>query len=215
MTFLITSSKEKILLDDEIKEGIYTKMECPNGIKEGCLSIDCSLNNILSICEYLMFRFVSTGGVFLAPDKEVMKYSGLNVVGSYMNEDDDRTDVKYQNPTNKTRGWCYLLSGTLHRFFYKEWDMYRTECKLNDEDYHWWLQDKKGNIIDLTQEQYILNGIHNCREGGKKKGPMGLSYGVKTRNIAITILKDLCIEPFDINAIKPTGYLKTKKRENS
>ena len=103
-----------------------------------------------------------------------------------------------------------MLSGTLHRFFYKEWDMYRNECKLIDGDYHWWLQDKEGNIIDLTEEQYILNGIHNCRDGGKKKGPLGLSYGVKTRNIASIILKEVFFnfsEPFDINEIRVTGYI--------
>ena len=67
----------------------------------------------------------------------------------------------------------------------------RNECPLANGDYHWWLQDKEGNIIDLTEEQYILNGIHNCRDGGKKKGPLGLSYGVKTRNIASIILKEV------------------------
>lgn len=207
MNFIIKSVEEKLYYNDDMKDDVLKYLSTPSGISKGCLSIEASIDNILIICEHLLFRFVRSGGVFLAPDKKNKGYSGLNVVGNYMNDDDDGTDIKYQNPTNKTRGWCYLLSGTLHRFFYKDWDMYRTECKLIEGDFHWWLQDKEGNIIDLTEEQYILNGIHNCRDGGKKKGPLGLSYGVKTRNIASIILKELCNEPFDIDEIRVTGYI--------
>ena len=54
-----------------------------------------------------------------------------------------------------------------------------------------WLQDKEGNVIDLTQEQYTVNNVYNCREGGKKIKPCGLSWGVKTRNIAFITAKEL------------------------
>ena len=215
MPFLITSSKGRIFLDDEMKDQIYPIIECPIGIQKGCLSLDGSLKNILSICEHLMQRFVRAGGVFHAPDAKWKGYTGMNVVKKYGKLDSIgdlnwfSEDVKYQNPSNITRGWCYLLSGTLHRFFFKDWNLMRNECPLANGDYHWWLEDKEGNIIDLTEEQYVLNDIHNCREGGYKRGPLGLSYSVKTRNMAFIVVNDLCGSPVDVDVISVSGYQKT------
>ncbi len=212
MPFLISSAKGRLFLDEEMKDQILPTLKCPPGIKKGCLAIDSSMENILSICEHLLYRFVRAGGLFSEPNNQWKDYTTLNVIKRYgkLDEMGDLTwfseDIKYQNPSSITRGWCYLLSGTLHRFFFKEWDLYTNSCPLVNGDYHWWLQDKKGNVIDLTEEQFILNDIHSCREGGYKRDPLGLSYSVKTRNIAFTILNDLCGEPVDINIISVTGY---------
>ena len=182
MSFIITSVRGKLHYNDNAIDNIPHCLPTPLGINDGCLSIDASINNILIISEYLLHRFVRPGGVFLASDKKWGGYTGLNVTRRYLID---------RSPDNITRGWCYLLSGAMHRFFYKEWDIYRTKCKLDDTDFHCWLQDKEGNVIDLTQEQYIVNNVYNCREGGKKIKPCGLSWGVKTRNIAFITAKEL------------------------
>ena len=214
MPFLITSAKGRLFLNEEMKDQILPALKLPPGINKGCLAIDASMNNILSICEHLLYRFIRAGGIFIGPNKKWRSHTSLNIVKGFgkLDEMGDLNwfsdDMKYQNPSIITRGWCYLLNGTLHRFFFKEWDLYRNSRPLINGDYHWWLQDKKGNIIDLTEEQYILNDIHNCREGGYKREPLGLSYSVKTRNMAFTILNDLCGDPIDINVISVTDYQK-------
>ena len=214
MPFLITSAKGRLFLDEEMKDQILPILQIPAGIKKGCLAIDASIENILSVCEHLLYRFVRAGGIFQGPNEKWRSYTSMSIVKGYgkLDEMGDLNwfseDMKYQNPSIITRGWCYLLSGTLHRFFFKDWDLYRNSRPLANGDYHWWLQDKQGNVIDLTEEQYILNDIHNCREGGYKRGPLGLSYSVKTRNMAFTILNDLCGDPIDINIISVTNYQK-------
>ncbi len=214
MPFLISSAKGRLFLDEEMKDQVLPVLQCPAAIDKGCLAIDSSIGNILSICEHLLYRFVRAGGVFRQPNPKWRGYQSMNVVKRFgkLDEIGDLNwfsdDVEYQNPSNITGGWCYLLSGTLHRFFFKDWDLYSNSCPLANGDYHWWLQDKEGNTIDLTEEQYVLNDIHNCREGGYKRAPLGLSYSVKTRNMAFTILNDLCGAPVDINVISATGYEK-------
>jgi len=212
MPYLISSAKGRLFLDEEMKDQVLPALECPRDINKGCLAIDSSMANILSVCEHLLWRFIRAGGVLLESNEKWRGTTSLNVVKRYgkLDEMGDLNwfsdDMKYQNPSVITKGWCYLLSGTLHRFFFKEWDLYRNSRPLVNGDYHWWLQDKEGNIIDLTEEQYVLNDIHTCREGGYKRGPLGLSYSVKTRNMAFTILNDLCGAPIDINLISVTGY---------
>ncbi len=202
-----------MFLDNEMKDQIGPYLKCPSGITRGCLSMEGSIENILVICEHLLYRFVRAGGIFRQPTKD-LDHPSLNIVRRFGKLDSMgdinwfSEDVKYRNPSKLTGGWCYLLSGTLHRFFFKEWNLKRNSRPLQNGDYHWWLEDFHGNIIDLTEEQYIINGIDNCRVGGYKREPLGLSYSVKTRNMAFTVLNDLCGNPIDINNINVSNYHK-------
>jgi len=40
---------------------------------------------------------------------------------------------------NLTRGWSYLVEGVMHRFFHKNFDLYKALCPLdkNMRDNHW------------------------------------------------------------------------------
>tara|TARA_Y100001970_G_scaffold294164_1_gene447838 strand:+ start:16532 stop:17173 length:642 start_codon:yes stop_codon:yes gene_type:complete len=213
MPFKVSSRKSRLYLDDEMKDQIGPYLACPIGIDKGCLSIEPDLQNILVICEHLLYRFIRTGGVFRQP-REDMANPSMNVIRKYGKLDKMgdinwfSEELKYKNPSIITGGWCYLLSGTLHRFFFKSWDLYRNSRPLSNGDYHWWLQDKEGNIIDLTEEQFSINKIPNCRLDGYRSKPLGLSYSVKTRNMAFTVLNDLCGSPIDINVISVSGYNK-------
>ena len=94
---------------------------------------------------------------------------------------------------NLTRGWCYIASSTLHRFFYKEFDLYRGGDEYGDpNDFHWWLHNEKRGTIDLTEEQYRIMKIYDLRTDGKKMSAMGRSYGVKTANMAVRVAEVLC-----------------------
>ena len=213
MPYKVVSKNSRLFLNDEMKDQIGPFLRCPENISKGCLSIEPSVQNILVICEHLLYRFIRTGGIFQNSDASeinpsydfVRKYGKLDSFGdlNWFNN-----DLEYKNPSKITRGWCYFLSGTLHRFFFKSWDLFTNEQPLINGDYHWWLEDKNGNIVDLTEEQFLKNNILNCRSNGYRREPLGLSYSVKTRNLAFTILNDLCGAPVDINLISVSGYNK-------
>jgi hypothetical protein len=63
-------------------------------------------------------------------------------------------------------------------------------------------------VIDLTEEQYLKKGIENVRDGGKKIGPMGKSYGVKTKNMAYMVVTHRYPNAVDLNCLQETGYKK-------
>ena len=112
---------------------------------------------------------------------------------------------------NLTRGWSYLVAGTMHRFFHKNYDLYKTLCPLdkNMRDYHWWLESKCRNyVIDLTEEQYLNEGIINIRDKGKIAKSMDYSYGNKTKYMAYYIATKNLPNAVKIKDIKSSAYTK-------
>ena len=88
---------------------------------------------------------------------------------------------------NLTRGWCLISTATLHRFFWKEYDLFKCPCPYDEEnDFHWWLQNASGDVIDLAEEQYRISKIYeNLRQNGKKVSSFpGASYPARGRNLA-------------------------------
>ena len=171
----------------------------------GDLSTEATFENLYGICETLMELFVRPMGMQLSDWG--YGYPTLDVVKKHR----DGTLPYKRSKKNLTRGWCYLLSGALHRFFYADYDLYKVVCPLDKsgKDYHWWLQSKCGqHVIDLTQEQYLLRGITDVRKDGKKIGAMRGSYGIKTRNIAYVVANHLAPESVDVERIQVTGYAK-------
>ena len=51
---------------------------------------------------------------------------------------------------------CYIASATLKKFFGRALMLYRT--KDHTDRYHWWIETKDGQVIDLTAKQYELIG---------------------------------------------------------
>ena len=150
------------------------------------LSLPYTKNNLVHLSILFNVLFIRRWG--LDYRKEDDKFIHLAVAKKYksLRARYDK-NVMYQNIENKTRGWCYLAVGTLHRFFWRDTNLYRCKCQLIKGDYHWWLQDKKNNVIDLTEDQYHKNGIMNPRKNGKKSSSLNLSYSEKTRNMACLI----------------------------
>ena len=150
------------------------------------ISLPYTKSNLVHLSILFNVLFIQRGGLDYRQEDD--KFISLNVAKKYQSlKGEYDNNMVYQNIENKTRGWCYLAVGTLHRFFWKDTDLYRSKCQLIKTDYHYWLQDKKNNVIDLTEDQYHKNGIMNPRNNGKKVGPMGYSYGRKTRNMACLI----------------------------
>ena len=57
MPFLITSAKGRLFLDEEMKDQILPILQSPAGVKKGCLAIDASIKNILSVCNNFLWEY--------------------------------------------------------------------------------------------------------------------------------------------------------------
>jgi len=167
--------------------------------KNGDLNLLATQDNILAVCQSVCTIFLQREGIKL-PKGYFDNYPGLDVTKQYKNipSDIDPEDEvalnQYRHSDNLTCGWCYLVSGTIHRFFYKYFDMYRCET---DNDYHWWLQNSNGDIIDLTYEQFIksdskYNRYYFRKQGHNRSRPddlTGVAQSVmkKTRNMSFIV----------------------------
>ena len=198
-----------------------------DNFNDGDLYLPATIENISSVANAFTHFFMNTGGQFIDPDFFVDKndrdgrlfvnYSKIKDGNQYKEGSGDvfSKDTRYQNVNNPTGGWCWFASGTLHRFFYKDFDLYKAVCKINPDTFHWWLQDKSGNVIDLTEEQYLINGIENIREGiirKQKSGeikpfrPLRTSYALKTRNMAYFLVRYFTEFDIPMNRIKVHNY---------
>ena len=196
-----------------------------NNFIDGDLSLPATKENIGAVANAFTHLFMNAGGQFFNPDfLEDNRVGRLDVNYKYIKDGDPyksgsgdkfSDDNTFQNVDNPTAGWCWFASGTLHRFFYKEFDLYKSVCKIHPNDFHWWLQDKSGNVIDLTEEQYLINGIKNIRDGvlrkpktgeAKPQRPLRTSYALKTKNMAYFLVS--YFTPFDVpmSRIKQHNY---------
>lgn len=95
--------------------------------------------------------------------------------------------------SNGTYGHCHTASGVLYKIFGpKNVHMYRA---LDDENlYHWWIVDRKKNIIDLTSEQYTLLNRELPYKSGEKAGLLGFAYKERVNVLLERVKKDLQIK---------------------
>lgn len=214
--FLVSSREGRLCMDGKRVPRPNTTICTPDQFASGSLAVPATLENIQAVSQVFLDLFINPQGMQL-PRGQGDGYPGLDVVGKYRNVPDEVKQDQdllrlfralFRGPRNLTRGWCYLASATLHRFFYKEFDLYRGDCEYDEGDFHWWLYNEKRGTIDLTEEQYRIMRIYDLRNDGKKKSPMGQSYGVKTRNMAVEVAKVLCDGYVDPTIVKVTGYKK-------
>jgi len=215
--FLVSSREGRLCVDGRRVPKPSTRICTPDQFASGSLAIPATLENIKVVSQVFLDLFINPQGMRL-PKGQGDGYPGLDVVGKYKNVPDEVKNDQdllrlfrglFRSPKNLTRGWCYLASGTLHRFFYKEFDLYKGGDEYGDpNDFHWWLFNEKRGTIDLTEEQYRIMKIYDLRNDGKKMSPMGQSYGVKTRNMAVEVAKVLCGGYVDAAIVKATGYKK-------
>lgn len=202
----VTTTKNGILFhnDFEFKRG-WAFFDPQKKYSNGNLSTDASEHLIFGVCESLLELFVRPMGVRLDRNEKWGGYINMDVVKKHR----DGTLPYKRSKNNLTRGWCYLLSGVLHRFFYEKYDLYKVQCPFDKsgKDYHWWLESKcRKHVIDLTEEQYLKRGIKDIRKGGKKNYPMGNSYGKKTKNMAFLVATHIVPDAVELTAIQNTGY---------
>ena len=205
MDLLITTQKGFLTQNKKILKNIKYFSPVTKYVN-GDLTTAASIKNIHSICESIMGIFVRPMG-FKANNSDQFKISELDVGKKY-------TNIKYpptRNENNLTRGWCYLISGVIHRFFYKNFDLYKVPCPLDisNRDYHWWLESKcRKYIIDLTEEQYLNEGIKDIRKNGYLAKTFGHTYGEKTRFMSFIVATYNFPNATTLKDIQLKNYLK-------
>jgi len=205
MDLFITSIKGKLVQNNKVLKN--TKLFIPKEkFMKGDLITPASIKNIQSISESILDIFIRPMGLNIA-DRKVLELSQIDVGKKYINGECPPN----RNKDNLTRGWSYLVAGVMHRFFYKNFDLYKVLCPFdkNMRDYHWWLESKCRNyVIDLTEEQYLNEGIKNIRDKGQITKSIGHSYGNKTKCMAYIIATKNSPDAVNISNIKSSSYIK-------
>ena len=205
MDLFITSKKGKLVQNNNVLKNIKLFLPKTKYI-QGDLTTPASIKNIHSICESILEIFIRPMGLNINV-REISELSRIDIGKKYTNGEcpPNRTE------DNLTRGWSYLVAGVMHRFFHKNFDLYKVLCPFDKKmrDYHWWLESKCRNyVIDLTQEQYINEGITNIRYEGQITKSIGHSYGNKTKYMAYIIATKYLPDAVNINDIKSISYVK-------
>tara|TARA_Y100000385_G_scaffold234980_1_gene248571 strand:- start:508 stop:981 length:474 start_codon:yes stop_codon:yes gene_type:complete len=134
-------------------------------------------------------------------------YSTLEIekeFGEEIKTENSEQSIKNSLPSSasQTRGWHVFAMHTLHRFFWKDFDCIRGSRKLEEtDDYHWWLENSSGDIIDLAEEQYRVTKIPTLRDQGKKLKPLGHRYSATSRAMAHKITEVLSSRHYDARVI--------------
>ena len=205
MDLFITSINGELVQNNKVLKNI--KLFSPKEkYINGDLTTPASIKNIHSISESILEIFIRPMGLYIT-DREMLEICQIDIGDKYTNGECPPNRSK----NNLTRGWSYLVAGVIHRFFYKNFDLYKVLCPLdkNMRDYHWWLESKCRNyVIDLTEEQYLNEGITNIRDKGKITKNMGHSYGNKTKYMAYIIAIKNSPDAINIKDIKSISYVK-------
>ena len=205
MDLFITSIKGKLVQNNKVLKNI--KLFSPKEkYMNGDLTTPASIKNIHSISESILEIFIRPMGLYIS-DREMLEICQIDIGNQYTNGECPPN----RSRNNLTRGWSYLVAGVIHRFFYKNFDLYKVLCPLdkNMRGYHWWLESKCRNyVIDLTEEQYLNKGIINVRDKGKITKSICQTYGNKTKYMAYIIATKKSPNAVKIKDIKSSSYIK-------
>tara|TARA_B100000212_G_scaffold44905_1_gene29012 strand:+ start:2429 stop:3046 length:618 start_codon:yes stop_codon:yes gene_type:complete len=205
MDLFITSRKGILVQNDKVINNVKLFLPKAKFIK-GDLTTPASIKNIHSISESILKMFIRPMGLNIS-EKEILELSKIDISRKYTNGECPPNRDK----DNLTRGWSYLVSGVMHRFFHKNFDLYKVLCPLDNKmrDYHWWLESKCRNyVIDLTEEQYLKEGITNIRDMGQLTKSMGHLYGKKTKYMAYILATQYSKDVVNFKDINSISYIK-------
>lgn len=176
---------------------------------DGDLSIPSTDQNILTISQCFLDLFINPMGMMQEKRSKGKKwlYSTVEIereFGGAIQIENQEHSSKDPLPTslNQTRGWHLFTMHTLHRFFWKDFDCIRGSRKLEEtNDYHWWLENSSGDMIDLAEEQYRAAKIPKLRAQGKRLKPLGHRYSATSRTMAHRITEVLSSHHYDASVI--------------
>ncbi len=210
MGFLLSSREGRLCVDGKrVMTPYFEGMFPADQFTSGDLSLPATDINLKMVSQCYLDLFIKPMGMVLEkrPSGKRWLHSTLDIAQNYSSSlavqaEDSTIRGKNADSDNSTRGWCLFAVNTLHRFFWKDFDCYRGTCKYDEShDYHWWLQNSTGDVIDLTEEQYRISKIDQLREEGKKLKPLGLRYAATSRAMAYKITELLSGQHYDPDVI--------------
>ena len=186
-------------------EGLFPEKQ----FHKGNLSIPATESNILTISQCFLDLYINPIGMLQEKRSKGKKWLHSTVeITKELNKDNKTTEKGTREKegqilsSNSTRGWHLFSVYTLHRFFWKDFDCIRGSKKHEEtDDYHWWLENDNGDIIDLTEEQYRASRIHSLRDQGKKLKPMGQNHSATSKTMAHRITEVLSDHQYNADAI--------------
>ena len=117
MDLFITSKKGKLVQNNKVLKNI--KLFRPKAkYIEGDLTTSASIKNIHSICESILEIFIRPMGLNIY-HREMSELSEIDICKKYINGE----CPPFRTKDNLTRGWSSLVTGVMHRFFYKNFDL--------------------------------------------------------------------------------------------
>lgn len=102
------------------------------------------------------------------------------------------------NMGNPTFGHCYHSTQALY-YFFKNANLKAMSAPCDIAGSHWWCEDVDGNIIDITQDQYLSVGIKPPYDKGKETKWYGWRNRVHARSLVL------------MNKVQPTSKLEFEK----
>ena len=210
MGFLLSSRSGHLCVDGKRVLKPHTDGLFPSDqFCDGDLSIPSTDRNILTISQCFLDLYINPMGILQEKRSKGKKwlYSTLDIereFGEVNQVEDPEQSTKGSLPTSlsQTRGWHIFAMHTLHRFFWKDFDCIRGSHKLEETgDYHWWLENSAGDMIDLAEEQYRATKIPTLRDQGKKLKPLGQRYSATSKTMAHKITEVLSSHHYDANVI--------------
>ena len=97
-----------------------------------------------------------------------------------------------KNSDNGMFGHCHTSAGTLYRVFGSQ-KVHMFRALDNDTIWHWWVQDRDGNVIDLTASQYAETIVRELYKKGEKAGMLGFLYRERVRILLHRVRNELDI----------------------
>jgi len=80
-------------------------------------------------------------------------------------------DIVKKGDNHPTAGHCYAAAEALYHLIGGKRSHFIPQiARMNDEETHWWLQDKQGNILDPTAEQFYYKNETPPYENGRGTG---------------------------------------------
>ncbi len=98
----------------------------------------------------------------------------------------------FENGRNPMYGHCHNASGCLYKIFGST-NVHLYRAKGEDEIWHWWVIDKNGTVIDLTESQYSKRKVKSLHSMGSKAGLLGFDYKKRVLTLLERVRADLGI----------------------
>jgi hypothetical protein len=100
-----------------------------------------------------------------------------------------------KNMGNPMFGHCYHATQALY-YFFKDANLKTMSAPCDVAGSHWWCEDVDGNIIDITQDQYLSVGTKPPHDKGKETGWYGWKNRPHVRSLTL------------MNNVQPSSWLR-------